>query len=53
MPFFKLMDDDIEMMGSIRNRLKIWLDTMSETFRIADEKIKLGKFKEKCSALIL
>ena len=53
MPFFKLMNGDIEMMGSIRNRLKIWLDTMSETFRIADEKIKLGKFKEKCSNLIL
>ena len=53
MPFFNIMNGDIEIMGSIKNRLKNWLDTMSATFKIADEKTKLGVFKEKCSKLIL
>lgn len=52
MPFFNIMNGDIEMMGSVKNRFKVWLDAMSETFRIADEKIKLGEFKEKCRNLI-
>lgn len=53
MPFFNIMNSDIKIMGSAKNRLKTWLDEMSETFKIADEKINQGEFKKKCSNLIL
>ena len=48
MPFFNIINDDIEIMTSIKNRLKSWLDEMSETFIIADKKASTGEFKERC-----
>lgn len=52
MPFFNIMNDAIEIMGSTRNRLKVWLDEMSETFMIADKQATIGEFKEKCGKAV-
>lgn len=58
MPFFKMFDDDVQMKGSTKHRLRMWLDGtdemdgMMQMFRAADIQANTGEFKEKCAKIV-